>query len=45
MRNSRWLWPIAGMVFVVAALLDLKYKGLGYRVLPDSVQDYIGSRL
>ncbi|MFG6113667.1 hypothetical protein ACGTN9_00665 [Halobacillus sp. MO56] len=45
MPISRWLWPIAGVVIVIAALLDLKYKGLGYRILPASVQEYIDSRL
>lgn len=33
---------IAGsIVFVAAALLDLKCKGLGYKMLPSSIQEKV----
>ncbi|MBM7552151.1 hypothetical protein [Thalassobacillus pellis] len=35
--KSKCIFTLVGALFVIAALLDLKYKGLGYRLMADSV--------
>ncbi|WP_274379941.1 hypothetical protein [Halalkalibacillus sediminis] len=40
--KKRRLWvPVISVIFVVAALLDIKYEGVGYQLLPDSVKEFI----
>ncbi|WP_176223954.1 hypothetical protein [Thalassobacillus devorans] len=41
MKNNQCWWILAGIAFVAAALLDIKYKGLGYRMLPESLKKKI----
>ncbi len=37
-QNKKILIPIFLIIFLFAGLLDLKYKGLFYRLLPSSLQ-------
>ncbi|PAV28039.1 hypothetical protein CIL05_18170 [Virgibacillus profundi] len=39
-KNKSIFVPIFLVIFLNAALLDLKYKGLFYRLLPSSIQSY-----
>lgn len=32
---------VGSIIFGAAALLDLKYKGLGYKMLPHSIQEKV----
>ncbi|RPJ94928.1 hypothetical protein CW357_13140 [Rummeliibacillus sp. TYF005] len=49
-RLLKWLSKNKGIIFIVmiiiifvAGLLDIKYKGLFYQVLPDSIQSYLAN--
>ena len=33
------------LVLIVAGIADLKYEGLFYKMLPDSIQDYVNEIL
>jgi len=37
--NKKWLITGAIIVLVIATALDLKFQGLGYSLLPGSVQE------
>lgn len=39
-KNKRIFVPIFLITFLIAGLLDLKYKGLFYRLLPSPFQSY-----
>lgn len=39
-KNKNILVPISLIIILIAGLLDLKYKGLFYRLLPSSIQSY-----
>lgn len=39
MKNSFFLFLIVGLLTVIAGLLDIKYKGLFYRQLPERLQE------
>ncbi|WP_394235028.1 O-antigen ligase family protein [Niallia oryzisoli] len=40
-KGMQFVLPATAIIFSVAAMLDLRYKGLLYRVLPDHLQDRI----
>ncbi len=41
MKNKSFFLLMITILLVVAGLLDIKYKGLFYRQLPESIQDWL----
>ena len=39
--NKKWLITGAIIVLVIATALDLKFQGLGYSLLPESIQELV----
>ncbi|WP_404359582.1 hypothetical protein LG291_24635 [Cytobacillus firmus] len=37
-KNSKWITVFLILIFLIAGLLDLKYQGLFYQLLPESIQ-------
>ncbi|MGN7178835.1 hypothetical protein [Paenibacillus sp. FSL R5-0490] len=37
-KNSRWIAVFLILILLIAGLLDLKYQGLFFQLLPESVQ-------
>ncbi|MGM9966147.1 hypothetical protein [Rummeliibacillus sp. POC4] len=42
-KNKAILFVVMIIIIFVAGLLDIKYKGLFYQVLPDSIQSYLAN--
>ncbi|GAB3798984.1 hypothetical protein [Virgibacillus kimchii] len=45
MSNKNTILLFVFFTVSIAGLLDLKYKGLFYRLLPESMQNYVGKQL
>lgn len=43
MKLNKFVVGLAVGVLTVATILDLKYKGAGYKMLPESVQSAVDS--
>ncbi|MGM0871909.1 hypothetical protein ACXEO8_26180 [Cytobacillus firmus] len=37
-KNSKWIAVFLFLILLIAGLLDLKYQGLFYQLLPESIQ-------
>ncbi|WP_170138864.1 hypothetical protein [Oceanobacillus chungangensis] len=40
-KNKKTMILLIGVIIFIAGLLDIKYKGLFYKLLPDSIQVYL----
>ncbi len=39
--NKKWLITGAIIVLIIATVLDLMFQGLGYSLLPTSIQEFV----
>lgn len=44
-KNKRVTLVIIFTILIIAGLLDLKYEGLGYQLLPTTIQSYLNDIL
>ncbi|MFO1442231.1 hypothetical protein KDN24_03130 [Bacillus sp. Bva_UNVM-123] len=42
-KNKKPLIFLLIIVFIIAGLLDIKYEGLFYQLLPESIQSYLAN--
>ncbi|SFD40642.1 hypothetical protein SAMN05216238_101194 [Lentibacillus persicus] len=39
--NNRFVLLLVGIIILAAGVLDIKYKGLFFRMLPETVKEYM----